>query len=310
MSDLTAIRPYERRDYDGVAALYAAAKPMGMSLPDSNNNDVCRIVAESESGQIIGYGAAAGGEISSLTLWVHPERQRQGLGRRLWECLRQDLARRGTVAVEPWVRQENTPGVAWLEKNGFSQIKLDGPVQILLAGADFVSFQSALDHAAAQGITITTLAEEKARDPECLTKLHRLYTTVEADVPGNDPAAVRPVEEFAAEWEQPGNLLFLAKDGEQYVGLSTAAPRDADSFFEERQDIFQQYLTGVRREYRQRGIATALKRQVIAHAHGQGYRTLWTNSDNPAMRALNWKLGFRTGPWLVFHKLIEEAVHA
>lgn len=308
MNERFSVRPYEARDQDCVTALYAAAKPLGMSAPAAETHDACRLVTESAAGQIIGYGAASGGQTSSVALVVHPDWQRRGLGGILWEHLCQDASARGTVAFEPWVRQENGAGVAWLNKNGFTQINLDGPVNLILAGAELDAFQSVLSHVAAQGITITTLAEEKARDPKCLVKLHALYTSVEADVPGNDPATAPSVEQFAQEWGQPDKLLFLAKDGLHYVGLSTAAPRDADSFLEERHDIFQQHLTGVLREYRQRGIATALKLQVIAHARREGYRTLWTNSDNPAMRALNWKLGFRTGPWLVYRRALTKEI--
>ena len=310
MTDTFLLRSYEVPDYAHLAALYDTTKPLGMTAPDSETSDACRLVAEDETGRMIGYGAASGGKNSSLTLVVQPDWQRRGVGSLLWERLCRKVSAHGAVAFEPWVRQENGPAVAWLRKNGFVQINPDGPVQFLLAGAELEHFQTALTHVAAQGITITTLAEEKERGPECLTKLHELYTNVESDVPGHDPTAVRPLEDFASEWRQSGKLLFLAKDGERYIGLSTAAPRNADSYFEERHDIFQQHLTGVRREYRRRGIATALKGQVIAYAHQYGYRTLWTNSGNPAMRALNGKLGFRTGPWLVYHKNLPEAVHA
>ena len=304
------IRAYEPQDHEVVASLYAVAKPLGMTVPEADAGTACRLVAESEAGQVVGYGAVSGEEPSNLVLVVAPDRQRQGLGSQLWECLRRELATRGTTALEPWVRQENMAGVAWLQKQGFQQINPDGPVQLLLAEANMTPFEAAWETVAAQGVTLTTLAEEKARDPECLVKLHTLYTTVEADVPGNDPAAAPSSKEFANEWGKPDKLLFLAKDGEQYIGLSTAAPRSADSYFEERHDIFQQHLTGVLPAYRRRGLAAALKGLVVAHARREGYRTLWTNSGNPAMRALNWKLGFRTGPWLVYHKtLVKESLH-
>lgn len=307
MSRSETIRPYETRDCAGVAALYDAARPLGMAAPDAAADDACWFVVEGKAGQIVGYGAASGQETSRLVLVVHPDHQRRGRGGRLWASLWRELTARGTAAVQPWVRQENAAGVAWLQRHGFTQINPDGPVQFLLAGMDWGPLEAALSAVTAQGITLTTLAEEKERDPECLIKLHELHTTVEADVPGNDPATAPSPESYVKEWGQPGKLLFLAKDGARYVGLSTAAPRGADPFFEEHHDIFQQHLTGVRREYRQRGIATALKLLVIAHAKREGYHTLWTNSDNPAMRALNWKLGFRTGPWLVYRKTIEEA---
>ncbi len=296
------IRAYDPQDHPSLATLYDVAQPLGIGIPDAENSHACRLVTETEAGRLIGYGAASGGAASSVTLVIHPDHQRQGLGTSLWERLRRELNTLGTNAVEAWVRQENVSGVAWLQKNGFTQIHPDGPVQLLLADADLEQCQRAWENAAAQKITLTTLAEEKTQDPEYLAKLHALYSTFEADIP--------PFETFAQEWNAPGKLLFLAKDGERYIGLSTADPRGADPYFAETNDIFQQHLTGVLPEYRRRGLATALKSHVIAYAKRAGYRTLWTHSGNPDMRALNWKLGFRTGPWLIYSKtFVQEITH-
>jgi len=61
-------------------------------------------------------------------------------------------------------------------------------------------------------------------------------------------------------------------------------------------------LTGVLPEYRRRGIATALKVKTISYAREHGFRRIFTNSDNPAMKVLNAKLGFVSGPWRVYRK--------
>lgn len=301
MQSSISIRPFEADDLDGVLALYHAARPLGVGPPGAESDFKFRHVAL-DGAAVIGYGAGGDGDPSALSVMVRPERQRSGVGGLLWDRLRESLGASGVATVEAWVREENAAGLAWLEGLGFIPTKLDGPVQLLLADVDLGPLETALSGAAAQGITVTTLAEEKERDPECLVKLHALHTTIEADVPGHDSAADPSAEEYAREWGQPGKLLFLAKDGPHSVGLSTADPREAAPFFEERHDIFQQHLTGVRREYRRRGVATALKGRIIAHAKREGYRTLWTNSDNPAMCALNWKMGFRSGPWRVYRR--------
>jgi mycothiol synthase len=55
-------------------------------------------------------------------------------------------------------------------------------------------------------------------------------------------------------------------------------------------------LTAVRRDWRRRGVATALKRTTLAWAaaNGLGEVYTWTQRDNDGMRALNTRLGFRT----------------
>jgi hypothetical protein len=45
--------------------------------------------------------------------------------------------------------------------------------------------------------------------------------------------------------------------------------------------------------------------QTIEYARHHGFERILTNSDNPAMRALNRTLGFRAGPWLIYSKLVE-----
>ena len=59
-------------------------------------------------------------------------------------------------------------------------------------------------------------------------------------------------------------------------------------------------LTGVRRAYRRRGIATALKTQAIAWAKTQGASYLETdNEENNPMYQLNLALGFQPIPALL-----------
>jgi RimJ/RimL family protein N-acetyltransferase len=54
----------------------------------------------------------------------------------------------------------------------------------------------------------------------------------------------------------------------------------------------------VRRTWRGRGIATALKQTQIAWARGAGFERLvtWNDGPNEPMRALNQKLGYRSEP--------------
>ena len=54
-------------------------------------------------------------------------------------------------------------------------------------------------------------------------------------------------------------------------------------------------MTGVKRAFRGRGIASALKRAEIAWAKREGFHTLETSNDeeNAPIRALNQKHGYR-----------------
>jgi RimJ/RimL family protein N-acetyltransferase len=65
-----------------------------------------------------------------------------------------------------------------------------------------------------------------------------------------------------------------------------------------------QLLTGVRREYRRRNIALALKLRTIAYAKARQIKAVITNTDpsNYAMLALNERLGFVSEPDQLFFK--------
>ena len=62
-------------------------------------------------------------------------------------------------------------------------------------------------------------------------------------------------------------------------------------------------LSGVRREYRRKGVATALKHTSLMWAKSMGYK--WIRTDNAAtnvgMLSINIRVGFKFMPaWLIF----------
>jgi GNAT superfamily N-acetyltransferase len=84
------------------------------------------------------------------------------------------------------------------------------------------------------------------------------------------------------------DALFIAKRGDEYVGVSDV------SLFEALPGALTQGFTGVRREYRRRGLATALKVREVLYAQSHGYQIVqaFNKSEQRAIRALNEKLGF------------------
>jgi GNAT superfamily N-acetyltransferase len=131
-------------------------------------------------------------------------------------------------------------------------------------------------------------------------------------VPGSNESDCERWEEFVSKHDSTDAMpdaFFIAKHGQEYVGLSYLSPRQSDPNLDE-QGIIQQSLTGVRAEYRRQRIALALKVKTISYARDHGFRRIFTNSGNPAMKALNKKLGFQSGPWLVFRKELDRLTDA
>src|SRR6185369_4496627 len=152
-------------------------------------------------------------------------------------------------------------------------------------------------------ILITTFAEERVRDPRCVEKLYELTTLLSQDDPARGPfvpPAYNPRE--ALMWMEMKYVLpeayFIAKRGDEYVGVSDV------SLFEAMPGGLTQGLTGVKRDYRRRGLATALTLHGIAYAQSHGYQLMQTfiKPQQAAIRALNEKLGFQ----LLFENLTLE----
>src|SRR2546430_4310585 len=84
-------------------------------------------------------------------------------------------------------------------------------------------------------------------------------------------------------------LCYIALAGDELVGSAYLHASGERAF---------NGLTVTRRDWRRRGVATALKRAEIAAAKRAGFKRLLTESEerNEPMRRLNEKLGFVPAP--------------
>ena len=172
-----------------------------------------------------------------------------------------------------------------------------------MSRVDQQRFQEYSEKMQRQGIILTNLAEARREGQDSLKKLHELVQLISADMPSPAPFTPTSYEQWKAFELKNPNLLpegyMIAKDGSKYVGLSTVWRID-----KEPRSLIQGN-TGVRREYRGRGIAVALKLRVIDFARRNGYEKLktWNASDNAPMLAVNTKLGFkREVGWITLEK--------
>jgi RimJ/RimL family protein N-acetyltransferase len=160
--------------------------------------------------------------------------------------------------------------------------------------ADLSPFLRAAEEVRARGISISTLREERERDPRYVEKLYELTAALKLDDPARDlfsPPAYH--EREARLWlERPYVLpdaYFIAKDGDDYIGVTDL------NLLEAVPGGVSQGFTGVRAEYRRSGIATALLARAVAHAGHRGFKTIraFIRPAHSRLLALNEKLGFR-----------------
>jgi mycothiol synthase len=208
---------------------------------------------------------------------VVPERRRRGVGSALLTEVSCHARRLGKEELQFEVRESDVDSRSFLERRGYRRGGAEKAVSLDLAGVgDRIDVPP--------GIAIVSRAER----PDLLEGMYAVSLEAEADIPGN--VGTRTFSAWRAhEIDRPSRraeLSFVALAGDEVVGFASL-------------DVFGNRvlhgLTAVKRAWRRRGVATALKRAEIAAARRAGFERLLTGSEerNLPMQRLNEKLGFR-----------------
>lgn len=140
------------------------------------------------------------------------------------------------------------------------------------------------------GVRIVSLADK----PELERQADELWRDVHLDIPTALPFApdevltIRRDIGLADDAPPPGSLFLAVTAGGAVVGISYL---DVDP---QARAWGGHRMTGVAREWRGRGVARALKQQMLAWAQANGVREVQASNDdrNPAMRRINDELGY------------------
>lgn len=310
------IRPFTPSDeeYAAVVAVHNAAMPGYVDTAhdwrhwDQNTPAHCvkvRLVAELD-GRIVAVGQifhavwAYHPRKFHVDLYVHPEQQGQGIGGRLYDLLLERIAAYDPLTLRAGAREDHAAATGFVTHRGFVEEMRFWESRLDVRAFDMAPYAGFRAKGLDQGITIVTLREFLASDPEALPKIYEARNAMMADVPSTEPFTPTPYENWLESMQTDKNLMpdgyFLAVHAGQVVALSQLwGTGEAD--------VLNTGLTATRREYRRLGLALELKLRAVAYAKAHGYREIRTGneSNNRAMLSINERLGFVKQPaWVEY----------
>lgn len=260
-----AVTPYERTD--SVEELRRQATPGRLMLLAYRDGELA-------GSGVGGKGDTAGGFAIPRVL---PEHRRRGVGTALLSALAQHVETLGLPDLGG--HADDDGALAFGLRFGFEEVGREvEQVRAVAGGEPWPVIQD--------GVSMTTLAER----PELAPRLYReLALDAFEDMPTPRKVEITP-EQWEAEWVTWPEATFVALAGGELVGMACLL-RDVDQ-----PERAENGLTTVRRDFRGRGLARALKETTIAWASDRGIREIytWTQNGNENMRAVNERLGYVT----------------
>ncbi len=309
------IRDFTPDDYQAVSELQNAVYPDYPSVPqdwieaDESRAEHCkhhRWMVEA-GGQVVAVGQydqhawTYHPQHFALMVRVHPDYQGRGIGTALYEHIMAALAPFEPLQLQAMARADHPHGLRFLEQRGFKEHVREQRSAIVPAEFDPAPFMGIEDRLAAEGLTLKSYLE-LANDPDRDRKAYELDMAATPDVPGLDDFTPPSFEQYKKDvLDRPLLLkdvcLFAVTSDGEYVGITSLWADRAS-------DMLYTGFTAVRRDYRRKGIATALKVRALTWAKANGITRINTdNADTNPMLQLNYRLGFRPLPaWVTFRK--------
>ena len=229
-------------------------------------------------------------DIPYAHLWVEPASRCRGAGSALYADVSEWARERGHTQLEVPVRDDDAESLAFAQKRGFVEDGREEGLVLELAGTEQPAVETP------EGVEIVTWAER----PELARGIYEVALEALPDVPGEEDYAVEPFDDWLEhEMSGPGDrpeATFVALAGDEVVGYAKFSLTEAQAA------TAHHDLTGVKRAWRGRGVARALKARQIAWAKENGYREIRTRNErrNEPIRRLNARFGYRPAPGRIY----------
>ena len=222
-------------------------------------------------------------ELPTTLITVLSEVRGRGAGTDLYAAVSNWTREHGLSELEAVVSDDDPESLAFAQRRGFVEDRREKGVALRLAEIEPPPVEPP------EGVEIVSWAER----PELSRGIYEVALEASPDVPGWEDEIVEPFERWLVNDMQGSgdrpDATFLALAGGEVVGyakfsLTEAQPKTA-----------HHDLTGLKRAWRGRGIARALKATQIRWAKENGYEELRTRNDerNAPIRHLNREFGYQ-----------------
>lgn len=184
------------------------------------------------------------------------------------------------------VKEVDDVSFAWARRRGFEEVGRNSLLVLDLTAIEAPRVEPPA------GVEIVSWAER----PELAPGMYEVAREAYPDVPGEDEAELPPIEQWLSmdmqgSGDRPEATFVALADGAvvAYAKLSLSRARPAVAMHD---------ITGVKRDWRGRGIAGALKAAEIAWAKTSGFERLETQNEerNEPIRRLNERFGYVVTP--------------
>jgi GNAT superfamily N-acetyltransferase len=209
----------------------------------------------------------------------------RGVGSALFASLSAWTGERGIADIEVPVLDNDPESLAYATRRGFVEERRELGVVLDVAGME----QPALEPP--EGIEIVAWAER----PELARGIYEVSLEAYPDIPGFEDDELESFEDWLAhDMQGSGDLpeaTFVALADDEVVGYAKFALTAAQP------TVAFHDVSGVKRAWRGRGVARALKTAQIRWAIANGFTELRTRNEerNEPIRRLNASLGYRPG---------------
>jgi GNAT superfamily N-acetyltransferase len=217
--------------------------------------------------------------------------RRRGLGRALYRAISDWATAEGATQVEVRADEADPDGIDFALRRGFREISREIKAILDLERVEPPAV------APPDGVEIVPWSER----PDLTRGLYDVYTEATPDIPGNEDE-IEPYDDWLSlHMQGPGDradATFVAVADDEAVGFAKLSLTAAQP------EVAYHDLTGVKRAWRGRGVARALKATQIAWAKRAGYKRLSTNNEerNAPIRRLNEEFGYLPGPALILFR--------